>query len=474
MARLSSILRDGVILNNRYRIVKQIGQGGFGRAYLAEDIHRYRELCVLKEFAPQVESDRELRKAEDLFERESGILYKLQHPQIPKFEALLQTRVDGKQSLFIVQEYVEGESYWELLKRYDRLSEAEVTEMIWELLPVLEHIHRAGLIHRDISPDNLIRRQSDGKTVLIDFGCVKIAANAVSESAGKSITLIGKKGYSPDEQLRRGQAFPCSDLYSLAATAIVLLTGKQPDELYNSHQGEWDWESQIKVRPGLKKILNKMLAYQPRDRYQSAEKVRIALIQEKDSILKDTAAHIVDSFVSRLKTLVVAPANNSNSDFDSNFASKLHGVASRARTKTRNISRQKTYIPKKEDFKKVKPWQWGMISAVVFLIPGLISFAIVKSRITHNFALNYNRDSENTVLAQNERDLQKDIYQRVQALDIDASAFYKQVDTIFHQQYPELKGVQLTEQVEHQNYRQVWYEIAENLLNKKERNRNRS
>ena len=470
MSRLSATLRDGVILNNRYRIVQQIGQGGFGRAYLAEDIHRYRELCVLKEFAPQVESDRELRKAEDLFERESGILYKLKHSQIPKFEALLQTRVDGKRSLFIVQEYIEGESYWELLKDRGRLSEAQVIEMIQELLPVLEYIHNAELIHRDISPDNLIRRQSDGKTVLIDFGCVKIAANAVSKSAGKSITLIGKKGYSPDEQLRRGQAFPCSDLYSLAATAIVLLTGKQPDELYDSHQGEWDWESEVKVSPGLRRVLNKMLADKPRDRYQSAEKVRQVLVSEKESVFKNTASHIANSFISRIKTLVVAPGDN-DSGYASNFTSKLYKKASRINNKATNISRQKTHIPRKEDFKRVKPWQWGLISAGVFLIPGLISFAVIKIRIADNFIFNFNRQSENSVLAKTEKDLQQNIYQRVKSLDLDASSFYKQVDNVFHQQYPELEGVQLTETAEHQNYRQIWYEIAESLLNNQERNR---
>ncbi|MEY2831757.1 MAG: hypothetical protein RLZZ574_1015, partial [Cyanobacteriota bacterium] len=109
MARsATSALRDGVILNNRYRIVKQIGRGGFGRAYLAEDTQRYRELCVLKEFAPQVESNHESRQAEDLFEREAGILYKLNHQQIPRFEALLRTRIDGRRSLFLVQEYIKG------------------------------------------------------------------------------------------------------------------------------------------------------------------------------------------------------------------------------------------------------------------------------------------------------------------------------------------------------------------------------
>ncbi|MGD1918287.1 MAG: protein kinase [Pleurocapsa sp.] len=472
MARYSAVLRDGVILNNRNLIIMQIGLGGFGRAYLAEDIHRYRELCVLKEFAPQVESDRDLRKAEDLFERESGILYKLQHSQIPKFEALLQTRVDGKRSLFLVQQYVEGESYWELLKSRGKLTETEVVNMIWELLPVLDYIHLADLIHRDISPDNLIRRDSDGKTVLIDFGCVKIAANAVSESAGKSITLIGKKGYSPDEQLRRGQAFPCSDLYSLAATAIVLLTGKQPDQLYDSHQGEWDWESQVKVSPSLKRILNKMLAYKPRDRYQSAEKVIQVLTKEKDSGLKNTATEIVNSFVSRMKTLIVAPGDIPDSSYSSsNFTSKLYGTASHVRTRATNISRQATRIPRKEDLKKVKPWQWGAISAGFFLIPGLISFAVIKIRMTDSLIFNPNQETEYFVIAQTEKNVQQNIYQRVESLNIDSSAFYKQVDIIFHEQYPELEGVQLTEKVEHKTYREIWYQIAENLLNRKERNR---
>ena len=463
MSRTSAILRDGLVLNNRYRIVKQIGRGGFGRAYLAEDVHRYRELCVLKEFAPQVESDRELSKAEDLFEREAGILYKLKHPEIPKFEAMLQTRVDGKRSLFLVQEYIEGESYWEILKRQGKLSETEVREMIWELLPVLEYIHNADLIHRDISPDNLIRRDSDGKTVLIDFGCVKIAANAVSKSTGQSITLIGKKGYSPDEQLRRGQAFPCSDLYSLAATAIVLLTGKQPDELYDSHQGEWDWESQVKVSSNLKKVLNKMLAYQPRDRYVSAAKVRQVLTKENNSA--------IDSFVSRLRTLIVAPASSATSNLQSDFTSKLYNSTSRIKTRATNISRRVTHIPKKEDFKRVKPWQWGMISAGVFLIPGLISFAITKTRISDSFVFNFNRHTEDSALNKTEQDLQQEIYQRIQSLELNAGAFYKQVDTVFHEQYPELSGVQLTDNPEHQSYRQIWYEIATGLLNRRERNR---
>lgn len=457
------MLRDGVILNNRYRIVKQIGRGGFGRAYLAEDTHRYRELCVLKEFAPQVESDRDLRKAEELFERESGILYKLQHQQIPKFEALLQTRIDNRRSLFLVQEYVPGFDYWQLLKDKGQLSETEVKDMIWDLLPVLDYIHASKLIHRDISPDNLIRRDLDGKTVLIDFGCVKVAANAISRSTGKTVTLIGKKGYSPNEQLHRGQAFPSSDLYSLAVTAIVLLTGKQPDELYDSHSGRWNWESRVRVSPMLRKVLNKMLADKPCDRYQSAD--RILHVLSKDHYSP------VNSFISQIRTLVVAPGNKERSDASifSNFSSKFHSSFTHVSTKAISISQQSAKVSLRK-IGQLQPWQWGMISAGVFLIPGLLSFTAIKTGVYQ--IVSYNSDNTQPILNQDEKDLQQEIYQRLELLNLDDSAFYKQVDQIFHDRHPELRGLQLTEKPEHQPYRKMWYKIASSLLNKQERGRN--
>ena len=465
MSRTStSALKDGVILNNRYRIVRQIGRGGFGRAYLAEDTQRYREYCVLKEFAPQVESDRELRQAEDLFEREAGILYKLKHSQIPKFEALLRTRIDGRRSLFLVQEYIEGESYWELFRRKGKLSESEVTKMIWEVLPVLDYIHASELIHRDISPDNLIRRELDEKTVLIDFGCVKLAANAVSKSTGRSVTLIGKKGYSPDEQMYRGQATKSSDLYSLAATAVALLTGKQPDELYDSQQGQWKWESQAKVSPEFKKVLNKMLSDKPRDRYQSAERVRQVLSKPENSILT--------SFISRVRTMIVAPGDYEDTPRSTNFSAGIHSNISRFSDYASRLSRQVTRIPTAADFRRVKPWQWGMITAAIIIIPGLISFAVIRSKLTGTFGWYFGHSAPSTSLSQDEQKLQQDIYQRVEALKLDAGAFYAQVDQTFHEQHPELSGVKLTEVTEHRRYREIWYEIALNLLDKQEKQLN--
>lgn len=455
----SALLRDGTILSDRYYIVKQIGKGGFGRTYLAEDTHRYRELCVLKEFAPQVDSNKELRKAEELFERESGILYRLKHDQIPDFQALLRTRVRGKECLYLVQEYIEGDTYWDLFKRQGKLTEAEVTEMIWELLPVLEYIHAQDLIHRDISPDNLILRVEDDKPVLIDFGCVKLAANAVSKSTGQSLTLIGKKGYSPDEQLRHGEAFPNSDLYALAATAVVLLTGKLPDDLYDRQRRKWNWQPEANVSPALEKILTKMLAHRPRDRYSSAAKVRQALETANNSLVSNS---LVSSVISRIRTLVVAPGDRE----DDGSAHPISRTVSRVTTRAISFSRQITRIPTLPNNHQLKSWRWGLIAAGVILLPGVVSFSVIKDRLLKAYI-----SSGEVSLSKQEKNKQKEIYQRVQALELNSADFYRQVDNIFHSQYPSLKGVRLTGSAEHQQYRTIWYEIASNLLDRQERNR---
>lgn len=363
---------------------------------------------------PQVESDRDLRKAEELFEREAGILYQLKHDRIPRFEALLRTRIEGKESLFLVQQYIEGKSYWELLKHEGKLTETKVAELISDLLPVLEYIHAQNLIHRDISPDNLIRRDGDGKPVLIDFGCVKIAANAVSKSTGRAVTLIGKKGYSPDEQMRSGQAYPSTDLYSLAATAIVLLTRKQPHELYDHHQAKWNWSSEVEVSPAFQKILTKMLAHNPRDRYQSATQLRQAFETAKESV--------ISNFISRLHTLVVAPKNISAAS----VANPVSQVVSQVATGATALSRQVTRIPSPSELKRLKSWQWGLIVSGVILLPGIVSFAWIKDKLVQADAtLISSSSSNNLALSQGEQQRQQEIYQRVLALNLEPGAFLK-------------------------------------------------
>ena len=282
-------IQPGLTLGDRYVIVRQIGQGGFGRTYLAEDINRFRELCVLKEFSPQVQTAYVLQKAEELFQREATVLYKLQHPQIPRFRELLRINLEDKAYLFLVQDYVEGETYNSLLNSRTqqglRFTEAEVRQLLQQILPVLEYIHSLGVIHRDISPDNLILRTFDQLPILIDFGGVKqVVATVASQyyQPGEAVstpapTLLGKIGFAPPEQMQTGMVSPHSDLYALAVTVLVLLTGKQPQELIDTRNLTWQWRREISLSPILGQVLDKMLSASPGDRYQSARQVLEAL-----------------------------------------------------------------------------------------------------------------------------------------------------------------------------------------------------
>ena len=301
-------LSAGQVLEKRYRIVSQLGQGGFGRTYLAEALQRFSDRCVLKEFAPQVQGAAELQKAKELFEREAGVLHQLQHPQLPRFWELFAGDIGGGTGcLFLVQDYVEGQTYFDLFKSGKRLSEAEVIQLMCQMLPVLSYIHAKGVIHRDISPDNIILRHSDQLPVLIDFGCVKeIAATAVSNftNVGVLQTRLGKKGYAPEEQLRQGKVFVNSDLYSLAVTALVLLTGKEPQDLYDIYQGNWRWGQEIQVSSQLQAVLQKMLAHKPSDRFSSADEVLQALPSQPPLV--------THSPVSQRQTQVVALKANPN------------------------------------------------------------------------------------------------------------------------------------------------------------------
>jgi serine/threonine protein kinase len=275
---LSAPLPAHLLLENRYEVVKLLGHGGFGRTYLARDRQRFNEPCVLKEFSPQLSNPAALKKAEELFEREAGTLHQLHHPQIPEFRAMLTARVRGEQGLFIVEQYIPGQPYSAWMDQGHCLSETEAMQMLLDLLPVLSYIHDRNIVHRDISPDNLIRHQDTGKPVLIDFGSVKQLAQTALQLAGASPsgTQIHKPGFSPREQLR-GQITPSTDLYSLGVTMLVLLTGRSPLELFDDQQGLWRWRKFIRLQPSLERAIDRMVEIHVRDRFQSAFEVMNAL-----------------------------------------------------------------------------------------------------------------------------------------------------------------------------------------------------
>lgn len=269
-------LAVGSLLQNRYRIVRLLGQGGFGRTYLTKDQGRFNEECVIKEFMPVEGGDRFSNKAAQLFQREAEILYQISHPQIPQFRASF----EEDQRLFLVQEHIEGLTYRDILQQRpgQAFSETEIRAFLGQLLPVLAHIHAKGIIHRDISPDNIILRRSDQKPVLIDFGVVKeVVTRLQTGTTAVQATTVGKAGYAPSEQLQSGRAYPSSDLYALTVTVLVLLTGKEPHELFDDTTLSWNWRPFVQVSDQLAVVLDKALSYRPSDRYQSVSEMVQAL-----------------------------------------------------------------------------------------------------------------------------------------------------------------------------------------------------
>ncbi|TVP65748.1 MAG: serine/threonine protein kinase [Leptolyngbya sp. LCM1.Bin17] len=274
---MPSTISPGTTLQNRYRVLQLLGQGGFGRTYLAEDVGRFNERCAIKELEPQ-QGDKFSDKSLELFQREANILYNINHPQIPKFQAIF----EEDQRLFLVQDFIDGTTYRDLLNQ--RLtqgmtfSEAEVRQFLQHMLPVLAHIHSKGIIHRDISPENIMQRQSDRLPILIDFGVVKEVVTRIQMAETSThATSVGKLGYAPSEQIQSGRAYPSSDLYALAVTTIVLLTGKEPQDLFDDVNLTWNWQPFASVSPGLAQVLNRAISYRPGDRYQSVSEIAQAL-----------------------------------------------------------------------------------------------------------------------------------------------------------------------------------------------------
>ncbi|MBD2437207.1 protein kinase domain-containing protein [Nostoc sp. FACHB-110] len=263
-----------IVLRNRYRPIKSLGGGGFGKTYLAEDIDKLNELCVIKQFAPQAQGTASLNKATELFEQEAKRLHQLgKHPQIPTLLAYF----NEDNRLYLVQELIEGQNLLEELQQQGTFNEQKVKELLLDLLGILKTVHQHKVIHRDIKPDNIIRR-NDGKLVLIDFGASKQLTATVITQLG---TSIGTFGYVPLEQMQGGEAYPASDLYSVGATCFHLLSGIPPWELWQRQGYGWvfSWRQHLQQRVSEEFgcWLDKLLQIEQQQRYQSAEEVLQAL-----------------------------------------------------------------------------------------------------------------------------------------------------------------------------------------------------
>ncbi|MBD2666549.1 serine/threonine-protein kinase [Richelia sinica] len=258
-----------LLLKERYRAIKPIGQGGFGRTFLAVDEDKpSKPPCVIKQFYPQAQGTNTVQKAVELFNQEAIQLDALgKHPQIP--ELLAYCTQDDRQ--YLVQEFIDGKNLAQELGQTGAFDEGQIRQFLQDLLNVLQFCHTRQVIHRDIKPENIIRRSSDGKLVLVDFGAAKSASGTALNHTG---TSIGSPEYVAPEQMR-GRAIFASDIYSLGVTCINLLTGRSPFDSYDTHNAAWIWREflQKPVSQQLSRIIDKMVESIPSRRYQTVDQV---------------------------------------------------------------------------------------------------------------------------------------------------------------------------------------------------------
>ena len=261
------------LIGGRYRVINCLRTTGFCETYLAEDTHLPGDshpLCIVKKLQPQSNEDFILETARRLFDNEAKVLYKLNdHQQIPRLLAHLEVN----EEFYLVQEYIEGKdlSQTEIVPG-ERWSQAKVKRFLLDVLKILAFVHQNNVIHRDIKPSNLIRRASDGKIVLIDFGAVKEITNmTLTEGQENVLTVaIGTPGYMASEQQRGDPRFN-SDIYALGITAIQAITGFHPDQLpRDRNTGEIQWRDRAPdCSEELAYVLDKMVRNDFVQRYRN-------------------------------------------------------------------------------------------------------------------------------------------------------------------------------------------------------------
>ena len=292
-------LRPESILNGRYILGRVLGQGGFGITYIAQD-YQTKERVAVKEYFPTEFAGRTNGTHVQIYseEREAGFAYgKAQFLE----EARTLAAVTGSENIvrihsyfeengtaYFTMDYVEGLPLDEYLKtRGARLKAAEAAALLLPLMGALDTVHRKGIVHRDIAPDNIII-SPEGKARLIDFGAARYSTGEKS----KSLDVILKHGFAPMEQYtRRGRQGPWTDVYAMAATYYFALTGKvPPDAIERIAEDTLEPPSALgsDLSAGEEQVLLKGLAVQAPERWQTMGEFRAALQAVRGAIDAET------------------------------------------------------------------------------------------------------------------------------------------------------------------------------------------
>ena len=418
------------LLHNRYRIIEVLRPGDYGWAYVAEDLKRSHERCVLEEFIPLKTND--LDTLRERFQQEVSLLAQLHHPQIPRFRVMIihpSLASEPDRRLFWVRDDVDGCTYRVLLNQ--RLaqgyvfSEAEVLNLLLNLLPVLSDLHDRDIIHQNLNLDSVMLRSTDQLPVLTQFGLVRNVALALQLT---SQSKVGHWGYAPLDQRLSDRVARDSDFYALAAIAVVLLTGREPEELYDDKTQRWSWQEWAIVSPQFAQILEQMLSPNPSGRFSTAGKVVQAL---KRLALKDKEKHSSKIQTSKPKVTQLPAAVDELDE------------------------------PPRQDLS-------FLILVSVFLglstITGWRILSLLKPEPAETTAAQISPSENND----DEQKIQEALRDDRKKLGISFDVFTDLVDELFYAQHPQLQNRSLDAEPQTNQFRAEWNALAKTVLKKLE------
>jgi ABC-type branched-subunit amino acid transport system substrate-binding protein/serine/threonine protein kinase len=321
-----------LILEGRYVPLKMLQHDELSTIFLGRDLHapelRYCTIDRLHldpSFNPS-----QIEIATKIFDREVKVLGKLgEHPKIPRLldslELIVPVAPDlpPQKFLYLVQEYIDGQTLAAALLAQGKFTEAEVIVVLREVARILEFVHFQGSIHRNIKPSKIVR-DSLGKIYLTDFGAVKQVNTETDDITGDLSPRKSKSGfrleYTLSNQYLRQEIYPSSDLYSLAVTCINLLTGKPPNELFNIDANTWKWRTpDLQVSDYLVEILDRMLQQLPTDRFGSARDVLDALDDNLGAPILSIPADIFSASEASPSTLMLDKPYDDPFQLDESF-----------------------------------------------------------------------------------------------------------------------------------------------------------
>lgn len=267
-----------LLLEGRYRVMYQLGSGGFGKTYEVSDgaVRALGEHNDIPKVLKVLTSNHP--KHVELFQREAQVLTRLQHHGIPKVEPnayfLFFAKNQSEPLHCLVMEKIEGLNLQQYIKkRGSPIDQKLAIQWLAQLASILQEVHSQNFFHRDIKPSNIMLRV-DGQLVLIDFGTVReITESFVLKQAFGEVTGIVSAGYTPPEQLT-GQALPQSDFFALGRTFVYLLTGQAPSIFYDVQMDKLRWREAVpNLSPQLADLLDRLMARRPNRRPQTAQEI---------------------------------------------------------------------------------------------------------------------------------------------------------------------------------------------------------